>query len=108
MILDPQRGHCGRACVSFCHRWISVHLTINPERRLHPCGLHQDREEGAEPPPASSAAFCVLRSQATEGASNHSIRAKRPQGNLRRPVACLDDTRILHLFDVLPIGLPLR
>ena len=29
--------------------------------------------------------FCVLRSEATEGASNHSIRAKRPQGKLRRP-----------------------
>ena len=83
-------------------------MTINRELREHPYGLHQDREEGAGSPPASSAAFCALGSRATEGASNHSIRAKRPQGKLRRSVAGLDHTRILHLFDVLPILLPLH
>src|SRR6266699_3573080 len=56
-ILDPQRGPCGKASGSFCHRWLSVHLTSNRERRLHPYGLHQDREEGALSPPASSCLF---------------------------------------------------
>ncbi len=67
MILDPGSGHCGGACASCCYRWISVHLTINRERRLHRCGLHQVREEGAGSHPASSAAFCALCSQATFG-----------------------------------------
>src|SRR6266581_8206396 len=53
-ILDPRSGHCGKACGSFCYRWLSVHLTSNRERRLHPYGLHQDREEGALSLPASS------------------------------------------------------
>jgi hypothetical protein len=29
MILDPQYGHYGKACGSFCHRWISIYLMIN-------------------------------------------------------------------------------
>src|SRR6266487_323632 len=56
-ILDPRSGHCGKACGSFCYRWLSVHLTINRERRLHPYGLHQDREEGVGSHPASSIAL---------------------------------------------------
>jgi hypothetical protein len=48
---------------------------------------------------------CVVRQLQKE---QPFIRTKHPPGKLRRPVACLDDTRMLHLFDVLPILRPLH
>ena len=50
-------------------------------------------------------ARCVVRQLQKE---QPFIRTKHPPGKLRRPVACLDDTRMLHLFDVLPILRPLH
>lgn len=79
-------------------------LMLRPQAR----GSRRNRGEEARSHPASFAAFSVLRRQAAERTSSPSICADRPQGQLRRPITCLDEARVLSLFDVFVILLPLH
>lgn len=62
-------------------------------------GFHRDQAEEVGSPLASAAAFSALRRQVMRKKSSHSIRSERPQCSWWRPIARLDQARILSLVD---------
>jgi hypothetical protein len=103
-ILDPRSGHCGKACVRFCHRWLSVPLTSNRERRLHPYGLHQDREEGAGSPPASS---CLFPSSQLFLQGMLTLGIKHPLGRFRDEGRLSETSPTRGRYDLLRLDSPI-
>ena len=71
------------------------------------CRSRPNLEEGVGSPPASSVVF-PRRIVGQLQEEQPFIRTERPQFQLRRLIASLDETRIFHLFDVFVVLLPLQ